>query len=141
MDKILIRDLKIFAYHGVLDKEKENGQYFFFDIDAYVDISKPCKSDDVADTVNYALMVECITKVFTSQKDDLIERAAQRVADGLFEEFENISQLRILLRKPEAPIDADFAWVGVEINRKREDKKCLKQLLHWVQTSATELKT
>ena len=121
MDKILIRNLKIFAYHGVLEEEKANGQYFIFDIDAFVDISKPCESDDVADTVNYALMVEHITKAFTAQKDDLIERAAQRVAKELFDSFDKISELRILLKKPDAPIDADFDWVGVEINRKRED--------------------
>jgi dihydroneopterin aldolase len=121
MDKILIRNLKIYAHHGVLDEEKANGQYFIFDIDAFVDISVPCKTDNVGDTVNYALMVERITEIFTSQKDDLVERAAQRVADGLFAEFERISALRILLKKPDAPIDADFDWVGVEINRKREE--------------------
>ena len=121
MDKILIRNLKIYAYHGVLDEEKANGQYFIFDIDASVDISLPCVTDNVEDTVNYALMVECVTEIFTSQKDDLVERAAHRVADGLFAQFEKISALRILLKKPSAPIDADFDWVGVEINRKRED--------------------
>ena len=121
MDKILISNLKIYAYHGVLDEEKANGQYFIFDIDAFVDISVPCKTDNVGDTVNYALMVERITEIFTSQKDDLVERAAQRVADGLFAEFERISALRILLKKPDAPIDADFDWVGIEINRKREE--------------------
>ena len=121
MDKILIRNLKIYAYHGVLDEEKANGQYFIFDIDAFVDISLPCKTDNVEDTVNYALMVERITDIFTAQKDDLVEKAAQRVADGLFAEFKKISALRILLKKPSAPIDADFDWVGVEINRKRED--------------------
>ena len=31
MDKILIRDLKIFAYHGVNEEEKVNGQNFVFD--------------------------------------------------------------------------------------------------------------
>lgn len=121
MDKILIRNLKIFAYHGVMEKEKANGQYFIFDIDALVDISKPCESDNVDDTVNYALMVDCITETFTAQKDDLIERAAQRVAEKLFESFERISELKILLKKPDAPIEADFDCVGVEINRKRED--------------------
>lgn len=121
MDKILIRNLKIFAYHGVLEEEKKNGQYFVFDIDASVDITKPCESDNVEDTVNYALMVEHITRTFTAQKDDLIERAAQRVAKELFASFEKISELRILLRKPDAPIEADFDWVGVEIHRKRED--------------------
>lgn len=121
MDKILIRNLKIFAYHGVMEEEKANGQYFIFDVDAFVDISKPCKSDNVEDTVNYALMVECIAETFTAQKDDLIERAADRVAKALFESFEKISELNIMLKKPDAPIKADFDWVGVQIHRKRED--------------------
>ena len=119
MDKILVRGLKIFAYHGVNEEEKLDGQNFILDIDAFVDISKPCVSDNVDDTVSYAKIIKEATKIFVSQKDDLLERAAQRVADGLFESFDRIQSLRILLKKPEAPIKADFEYVGVEINRKR----------------------
>lgn len=119
MDKILIRDLKIFAYHGVHYEEKENGQTFIFDIDVCVDLSVPCKSDNVEDTVNYSRIIAETQDIFTCRKDDLIERAAQRVADGLFERFDKIQSLRILLKKPEAPIKADFDYVGVEIYRER----------------------
>lgn len=122
MDKILVRGLKIFAYHGVNEEEKIDGQNFIFDIDAFVDISVPCESDDVADTVSYAKIIKETTRIFTSQKDDLLERAAQRVADGLFESFDKIQSLRILLKKPEAPIKADFEYVGVEICRNRGNK-------------------
>lgn len=123
MDKILVRGLKIFAYHGVNEEEKIDGQNFVFDIDAFVDISVPCKTDDVEDTVSYAKIIKETTKIFTSQKDDLLERAAQRVADGLFESFDKIQSLRILLKKPEAPIKADFEYVGVEIYRNRGEEK------------------
>ena len=119
MDKILVRNLKIFAYHGVNPEEKVDGQNFVFDIDAYVDISVPCVTDNVEDTVSYAKIIKETVKIFTSQKDDLLERAAQRVADGLFESFEKIQKLRILLKKPEAPIKADFEYVAVEIFRER----------------------
>ena len=122
MDKILVRNLKIFAYHGVNPEEKRDGQNFVFDIDAYVDISVPCQSDNVEDTVSYAKIIKETTRIFTCQKDDLLERAAQRVADGLFEKFEKIQSLRILLKKPEAPIKADFEYVGVEIFRERVEK-------------------
>ena len=44
MDKILIRDLKIFAYHGVNEEEKVNGQNFIFDIDLSVNMIKACYS-------------------------------------------------------------------------------------------------
>ena len=121
MDKILVRNLKIFAYNGVNPEEKEDGQNFVFDIDAYVDISIPCVSDNVEDTVSYAKIIKETVRIFTSQKDDLLERAAQRVADGLFESFDKIKKLRILLKKPEAPIKADFEYVGVEIFRERAE--------------------
>ena len=123
MDKILIRDLKIFAYHGVNPEEKEDGQNFVFDIDAFVDISVPCVSDNVEDTVSYAKIIKQTVRVFTAQKDDLLERAAQRVADSLFESFDKIQALRIVLKKPEAPIKADFGYVGVEIYRERGENE------------------
>ena len=119
MDKILVRNLKIFAYHGVNPEEKENGQNFVLDIDAFVDISVPCVTDNVEDTVSYAKIIKETVKIFACQKDDLLERAAQRVADGLFASFDKIQSLRILLKKPEAPIKADFEYVGVEIHRER----------------------
>ena len=122
MDKILVRNLKIFAYHGVNPEEKENGQNFVLDIDAFVDIDVPCRTDDVEDTVSYAKIIKETVKIFTSQKDDLLERASQRVADGLFERFDKIQALRILLKKPEAPIKADFEYVGVEIFRERKNE-------------------
>lgn len=124
MDKILIRNLKVFAYHGVNPEEKVQGQNFILDIDAFVDISVPCKTDRVDDTVSYADIIEETIRIFTARKDDLVERAAERVSEGLFEKFERIQSLRILLKKPDAPIDADFEYVGVEIQRNRKDECC-----------------
>ncbi len=124
MDKILIRNLKVFAYHGVNPEEKVQGQTFILDIDAFVDISVPCKTDRVDDTVSYADIIEETIRIFTARKDDLVERAAERVSEGLFEKFERIRSLRILLKKPDAPIDADFEYVGVEIQRNRKDECC-----------------
>ena len=100
------------------------GQNFILDIDAFVDISVPCKTDRVDDTVSYADIIEETIRIFTARKDDLVERAAERVSEGLFEKFERIRSLRILLKKPDAPIDADFEYVGVEIQRNRKDECC-----------------
>lgn len=119
MDKILIRDLKLFAYHGVNEEEKINGQNFVFDIDLFVDISKPCLSDNVDDTVSYAKVVKTVRRVFTAEKYDLLERASQVVADAVLEEYPRVERVDITLKKPEAPISADFAWVGVQISRSR----------------------
>lgn len=115
MDKIIVKGLKIFAYHGVNPEEKINGQNFILDITAMMDLSKPCVTDDVNDTVSYARIIKTAKSVFTQQSDDLIEKAALRVADSIFTEFKKIKSVTVLVKKPDAPIDADFDYVGVEI--------------------------
>ena len=120
MDKIIVKDLKLFCYHGVNPEEKEDGQNFVFDIEAGVDLTKPCRTDDVDDTVSYAKIIKTVRRVAQSEKNDLLERVAQRVADELFLEFDKIETLVITLKKPEAPIKADFQYVAVTIERTRE---------------------
>ena len=39
MDKILIKDLKLYAFHGVNPEEKVQGQHFLLDIEAGIDLS------------------------------------------------------------------------------------------------------
>lgn len=119
MDKILIRDLKIFAYHGVNEEEKIDGQNFVFDIDLYVNLTKACYSDNVEDTVSYAKVIKTVTRVFTAEKYDLLEKAAQITADAILDEYSEVSKAVITLKKPEAPMKADFSYVGVQIERER----------------------
>ena len=120
MDKIIIKNLKLFCYHGVNPEEKVDGQNFVFDVEASVDLSTPCATDNVNDTVSYAKMIKTIRRVAQCQKDDLIERVAQRVIDALFDEYEKIQAIKITVMKPEAPIKADFDYVAVQIERERK---------------------
>lgn len=119
MDKISIKGLKLFAYHGVNPEEKENGQNFIFDIDYYVNIAKACHNDSIDDTVSYAKVVKLVRSVFTAEKYDLIERAAQVAADAILDTFDDVFKVEITLKKPEAPIKADFDYVAVQITRER----------------------
>lgn len=123
MDKIIVKNLKLFCYHGVNPEEKIDGQNFVFDIEATVDLSIPCVTDNVDDTVSYAKIIKTVRRVAQSEKNDLLEHVAQRVADELFSEFDKINSLVITLKKPEAPIKADFDYVAVTIERTREWKR------------------
>lgn len=119
MDKISIKGLKLFAYHGVNPEEKENGQNFVIDLDYYVNIARACQMDTLDDTVSYAKVVKTVRRVFTAEKYDLIEKAAQVIADAVLDEFEDIFKVEITLKKPEAPISAEFDYVAVSITRER----------------------
>ncbi len=122
MDKIIIKDLHIYAYHGVNIEEKIKGQNYYIDITAEVDLAKACRSDDIDDTVSYSKMVKRAAFAFTAEKYDLIEKAAQEVADILLREFQKLQSVEVTVRKPEAPVKADFGYVAVNIRRTRDDK-------------------
>ena len=58
MDKILIRGLRIFAFHGVNPEEKEDGQLFIIDLTAALDLREPCETDRLETTVSYAKIIK-----------------------------------------------------------------------------------
>ena len=119
LDKIIINDLHLFAYHGVNLEEKINGQNFYLDITAHADLSKACRTDDIDDTVSYSKMIKRAAFAFTAEKYDLIEKAAQTVADILLREFPPLQVVDVTVRKPEAPVKAEFGYVAVAIRRER----------------------
>lgn len=119
MDQIIISGLRIYAYHGVHAEEKEKGQPFVLDITCYLDLSIPCTSDKVDDTVSYAQIIKLVKKVMNAQKNDLLEHTAQQVADAILEQYSPIEQVELTLKKPRAPILADFDYVAVAIVRGR----------------------
>lgn len=120
MDKIIISGLRIFAHHGVNLEEKRDGQNFILDITILRDLKRPGVTDDLDDTVSYSKVIKTINKVFNEKKYDLIEAAAQSVAEAILQGY-NVEEVTVLLKKPEAPMNVDFNYVAVEITRKRSE--------------------
>ncbi len=117
--KILLRDLRVFAYHGVNPEEKQYGQTFLIDADLTVDLAPAVRGDDLTQTVNYAKAAKVIRQALTTQRFDLIEAAADETARALFCAFPAIKRLRLRLKKPDAPMKAECAFAAVEIERER----------------------
>ena len=62
MDRIAIKDLRIYAYHGVRDFEKERGQLFILDVDIFADLSEACRTDNLEATINYSQATQSIKR-------------------------------------------------------------------------------
>jgi dihydroneopterin aldolase len=120
-DRILVRDLQVFARHGLLPEEKALGQRFVIDITAFLDLAQAGRTDDLARSVSYVDLIETATTTLTRQRFGLIEAAAEAVAVALLAGFPAIERVAIELRKPGAPIDAVFGHVGVAIERSRTE--------------------
>lgn len=117
MDYIFINKLKIYANHGVLQFEKERGQYFYVDAKLYFDMHKAAKTDSLKETVNYALVCEEIEEVLIGQTYDLIESVAENTALAILKKFPIIRKVDITIYKPNAPVDKEFENISVNITR------------------------
>ena len=122
MDSIRIKNLKIPARHGVYEFEKEKEGTFELDIELYLPLFKAGESDRLEDTINYEDIISVVTKAFTDKQYALVEAAAQSVCDRLLNDFK-IDKITVRVRKPHAPIDANFETVEVQLNRKNEENK------------------
>lgn len=118
-DYIEIKNLEIYANHGVLTEEKKLGQKFYIDAKLYVDVLGAATTDNVENSVNYAEVTEVIKKVFKSKSANLIETAAQSLAGILLAKFTNIDKIELTVKKPSAPVDAHFDYMAVNITRSR----------------------
>lgn len=119
MDKIVISNLEVFAYHGVLPEEKQKGQIFLVSAELFLDLRDAGLTDDLEKTVNYAEVCEDICNVMTDEKYDLIEAVAENIASTILLKYDRIKMVKVLISKPEAPIPKTFDTVCVDILRKK----------------------
>lgn len=118
MDKIIIKDLEIYAYHGVLQGEKEVGQKFLLSLEIGTDITKASFSDDLNETINYGLLCDEVVEFFKSESYDLIETACEKVATYVLTNYDKAKAVKVILKKPSAPVKAHLSYAAIEIERK-----------------------
>lgn len=119
MDKIIIEDLEVYAYHGVAEEEKKLGQLFIVSLQISTDMELAARNCDLSLSVNYAEVCHTVQAVLLSEKYDLIETAAIKIIDAVFSRFQNAAAIRILLKKPWAPMGHHLKYAAVELERTR----------------------
>jgi len=120
MDKIIIRDVEIYGRHGVNSIEKIKEQPFIIDVEMKVNLKKPGKTDCLEDTVNYAAANKLITEIVQSTSFNLLEKLAEELCSAILNNFDKVNAVKICIKKPEAPMEGSFKWVGVEIERTKK---------------------
>ena len=121
MDKIILKDMAFYGYHGLLKEESVLGQKFFIDIEIETSTKEGGLNDDFTKTINYAEVYE-ITRSFTEDKRfNLIEALAENIAAEILNRFESAFSVMVRVRKKEAPVKGIFDYMGVEIRRNKNE--------------------
>lgn len=117
-ETITLTNLQVYAYHGVFEAEKNLGQPFYLTISA--SLNKPFRllCDNIENTLNYAKLADSATHFFQKQQFDLIEESAYALAKHLLLSYPILTEIKLSISKPHAPIPLPFEKVAVELSLK-----------------------
>ena len=116
MDIIFIRELRLNAWVGIYKREKLAPQPVQLDIEIGVPTAV-FKTERVADTIDYAVVVERLRQLFADTRFGLVENMAERIATIIIDDM-NAPWVKVSVGK--IGIVKEAKRVGVTIERSRK---------------------
>ena len=120
-DIVSISDLRVSTVIGVYDWERETEQALTFSVDMAADVAKAASRDDLRDALDYAAVVDTVKCIVIEGKFQLIETAAERVAQRLIADY-GLAWVRVRVVKP---ITAEGYTAAITIERGAHPAKLL----------------
>lgn len=118
MDLIFLREIRLDARIGIYKRERTITQTVELDLEIALPSDRVFKSGKVADTIDYAVVIERIRAVLVEQHYGLVENLAEHVAQILMEEF-HAPWVRVSIAKVGAQRSARRVGVVIERGKKK----------------------
>ncbi|MGE5575654.1 MAG: dihydroneopterin aldolase [Syntrophothermus sp.] len=115
-DRITLKNMVFYGYHGAFEAEKELGQRFEVDVELYMDRPELETSDDIEMTVNYVEVFNLVKEIVEEREFNLIEAMAQTIAARVLSSYD-LQKVVVRVRKPHAPVGGIFDYVEAETVR------------------------
>ena len=119
MDKIILKNMEFYGYHGVIPEENKLGQKFIVDIELYLSLDNI--SDNVNNSINYAEVYNDVKTIMENKTYKLIETCAEECASIILKKYPKTDEIVVTVKKPQAPVNGKYDYFGVEIRRKRNE--------------------
>jgi dihydroneopterin aldolase len=125
MQKIILQDIRIYAYHGVFPEEHTMGAYYKIGVEISTDFRRAMLHDALSGTINYGAIYKVIQEEMAIPSK-LMEHVAYRMMKALFGKFSEIESIQLSILKENPPIVAtECAGCGVKIELSRSEMdKC-----------------
>lgn len=117
MDWVRLKNMTFYAYHGVRPEEANTGARFEVDVEIGGDLQRAGRSDNLKDTFNYERIYRLVEKTVTGARFHLLEAIAEVIAQKILDSYPR-AQVRVIVRKPHAPVPGVLDTVEVEVFRK-----------------------
>jgi len=119
-DKIILKGMRFFGYHGCLPAERALGQWFVVDLTLTLDLSRAGMSDRLEETLNYQEVYEKIKALVEGPAQNLLEALAHQVIAACFS-WPQVERVKVTLKKPQAPLGGPLDYAAVKLTRRREE--------------------
>lgn len=110
--QIRLNKVRLYAYHGVMEQEQRVGGWYLLTLTIDYPFAKAMESDDVSDTLNYATVLDVVTREMKIP-GRLLEHVAGRMAKALITAFPEIDGVDICLTKENPPMGGDTQGASV----------------------------
>lgn len=117
MDKIHIKNLEVYAKHGVFPEENVLGQRFVISAVLYTDTREAGRTDDLTKSIHYGEVSHFIKKFMEEHTFQLLETVVERLAEEMLLTIPRLYKVQLELKKPWAPVGLPLETVSVEIER------------------------
>lgn len=118
MATISLEGLEFFAYHGVHDFEKEQGNSFIVDVEVEVDVSLAEQTDELTGTIDYEKLFKVVSEEMAI-RSKLLEHVSSRICNAIFNNWGQIQHVKVRIGKLNPPIGAVCKMSGVTISRSK----------------------
>lgn len=119
MNYLIVDDLRIHAFHGVIPTENIVGGEYSVSLKIGYDFSRAAQSDDINDAINYAEICDLIKREMM-QPSKLIENVAWRIQEAIVAGYPMIETLETTVRKIHPPVPYQMAASAVVLHYEKE---------------------
>lgn len=116
MDKIILKRIRFHGHHGVPEEERQVGGHYEIDATLGCSLEAAGRTDALAETIDYAAVVELIVDIGTQQSFQLVEALAEAIATAILAQFA-VDEVELTVKKLHPPIEQPIAYFAVQIRR------------------------
>lgn len=120
MDKIKLKGLSFYGYHGLFPEENRLGQRFVVDVELFLSLEKAGQTDDMKYSIDYGMVHDIVKEIVKGEPKNLIEAVAESIATELLASFPALVACIVEVVKPHPPIEGHYDAVSVRIKRERK---------------------
>lgn len=110
---IALEGMHFHAYHGFHEEEQIIGNDYLLDVSVMIDTTAASLTDNLYQTINYETIYE-ISKMVMAEKTNLLETIVNRIVTALKHQFDNIQEVKVLLKKVNPSLGGHVDFVAIQ---------------------------